>query len=143
MILVSASALGLASARWWYNLPGHVSQSSLDVQSVSEMVAWLLLPMSPALIAIRLRQPRPPWRRLVRQPGFQANLVVCLAAITETLGGWGYTPEWHPPSPLGIAISPMAPSAPWLGSPAHVLDSGRMPSSRGEYASSRDFPDER
>jgi hypothetical protein len=91
MVLISATALGLGSARWWYNQPGYVNPSALNAQSASEIVAWLLLPMSPALIAIRLREPRPPWRRRVRQPGLQANLVICLATVSGLLNSRGET----------------------------------------------------
>jgi hypothetical protein len=93
MILISAIALGLAAARCWYDQPGYVGTWPLDVQSICDLVAWVLLPLSLALIVIRLRKPHPRWRRLVRQPGFQASLLVGLATVARLLGNhWGYRP---------------------------------------------------
>jgi hypothetical protein len=93
MILVGAIAVGLGAARWWYDQPGYVNPSALDAQSVCELIAWLLLPLSPALIGVRLRRPRPRWRRLVRQPGFQANLLVGMATVAALFNNrWGYRP---------------------------------------------------
>ena len=95
LILVSAMAIGLTLARWWYHHPGFVNPAELNVQSISEIIAWLFLPMTPALIAVRLRKPRPRWRRAIRQPGLQANLVICLATASGLLGSrWGDKPEW-------------------------------------------------
>jgi len=96
MILTSAVAIGLGSARWYYHQPGFVNPSDLSLRTVSEMVGYFLLPIAPTLIGIRLRRPRPNWPRLVRQPGFQANLVVCLVAVLSPVNGkWGYRPNWY------------------------------------------------
>ncbi len=95
MVLIVATALGLTFARWWYNLPGYVNKSELGVQSISEMVAWFLLPFSPSLIVLQLRPPRPSGRRLFRASGFQANLAISLTAPTGLFTGhWGYKPDW-------------------------------------------------
>jgi hypothetical protein len=114
MILISAVATGLVSARWWYGQPGYVSPSAIDVQSASEMIDWLLLPMTFALLAIRLSKPRPRCRRLVRQPGLQANLVICLAIASALLNGrWGYKPHWSS-LPLGIGVEQVSLVGPML-----------------------------
>jgi hypothetical protein len=91
MILVAATAAGLAAAQWldtetegaafrWPLLEavheGDVLQASASLWFLAEPVVagWTL-----ALIPIRLLGPRPRWRHLARQPGFQANCAAALA----------------------------------------------------------------
>ena len=78
MIAVAAVAVGLVLVR--QTLPiNEVSPAWAGLaMNGSVLAADLLAPISFALLAIRLRPPRPPLRRLARQPGFAA----CLAAVT-------------------------------------------------------------
>jgi hypothetical protein len=86
MILVAAVAFGAARSRWY-----HQQQASLSgfvrlpwPLPIGAEVAPFLMAATIALFVMRLRQPRPRWRRLVRQPGTAA----CLAGIfTLAMGG--------------------------------------------------------
>jgi hypothetical protein len=92
MILVAATACGLAVIRG--SIPGvlHVLPTSplvpplvprpaLDIL-ILILAAWPLPAMwTLALLAMRLRRPRPAWRRLARQPGVMA---CCAAAFAVT-----------------------------------------------------------
>jgi hypothetical protein len=86
MILVVAVAAGLLvnrvdlltlyfASRW----------SNSDAYYRIEYALWLVLPhvvsMTVALVAMRIRQPRPPFRRLARQPG----AVACMVASATLL----------------------------------------------------------
>ena len=99
LILVAATAIGLAASRaitpdeltlqatWEAGLDPPQGGWSLlfivqfaciliDVAVIPSLAAWTI-----ACLALRLRGPRPPWRRLARRPG----MVACLAA-TLALG---------------------------------------------------------
>lgn len=87
MILVAATALGLTMNRATPKIPYGGSRISGAIffallAAVPHLVAWTF-----ALLLIRLRAPRPGFRRLVRQPGF----VACGAAAFVSLlcGGSG------------------------------------------------------
>ncbi len=71
MILIAATALGLGEARSVFPELGR----SPWVVSVSEMVIALLPVWSITFVVLRLRDPKPAWEALRREPGF----VACMA----------------------------------------------------------------
>jgi len=96
MILVGATAIGLAAIRGavpgvLHTLPTSprvrflVPRPALDV-SLIILAAWPLPAMwTLALLAMRLRSPRPAWRRLARQPGVMACCAVGMASLFNAL----------------------------------------------------------
>jgi hypothetical protein len=60
-------------------------------------MAWTL-----AILGLRLRRPRPRWRRLVRQPGFIAGLMAALV-LAFRLSGFA-TMQWRVGSDPGLAV---------------------------------------
>jgi hypothetical protein len=96
MILIAATAGGLAMIRG--PVPGvlHILPSSPPIPfliprpaldaGLLTLAAWPLPAMwTLALLTIRLRPPRPPWRRLSRQPGVTACCAVAFVALFNTL----------------------------------------------------------
>ena len=89
MILVAAAACGLALSRAIDEAPGPIAtfdQNWLGRNAnggvrVTAAVPFLLV-FTPAVLFMRLRRPRPRWRRLCRQPGMAA---CCAAAIPSAL----------------------------------------------------------
>lgn len=93
MILVAALAVGLA---WTSKLapvlfrsfsPGHsLGVSQLERWDLVFMAAVLAMPtlliVTLVLPVLRLRGPRPTWRRLARQPGMVASLAAVLTLLT-------------------------------------------------------------
>ena len=102
MILIVAPAVGLALSirpitdisEWYAMIPpssrsnvwgwliGFVRKNSsefLVIQGVIQVLFCLIAPLTPALLAVRLRRPRPP--RLVCQPGFASSVALCVCAI--------------------------------------------------------------
>ena len=98
MILVAATAFGLALARWiaiLYEAPRGLSSFMSYGRSRAQswpQALWLEEPgcfagmLTVALVALRWRHPRPPAARVLRQPG----AVACLAAAATIVvgGGW-------------------------------------------------------
>lgn len=96
MVLIAASAFGMLLAR--AVLPGLQSLtaairstlgSGLGPFQIShwwaqELGSCLVVPLMLATIALRLRGPRPPWRRVAVQPGFAACLA-CAASLVPGL----------------------------------------------------------
>ncbi|WP_422927913.1 hypothetical protein [Singulisphaera sp. PoT] len=78
VILIGVSALCFTAIRPMIQMDakGLWGWTNVLVMTVGTLVAW-----TPAVLILRLRQPRPPLRRLSRQPGFAAGL----AGVT-TLG---------------------------------------------------------
>jgi hypothetical protein len=94
MLLILAAAIGLAVYRLFLNtfLGGHqVGLPDLQIRTAGlvlvRMMQWIepTLPVAAAwtvaVPALRVRRPRPSWRRVLRQPGTTA----CLAAIVGSL----------------------------------------------------------
>lgn len=94
MIIVVAVALGMLVLRPY--LPGHASQLRFlstrmgDPLGLWRLYSWangpgscFVVPMMAAVIAMRLRRPRPRRGRLVSQPGF----VACLAVFASMVPG--------------------------------------------------------
>lgn len=65
-----------------YNTFAMVSRLQDLSQRVLEVEFPLLVTLTPAVLVMRLRRPRPRWRRLLRQPG----MVACCAAILPIAG---------------------------------------------------------
>lgn len=89
MILVASVAAGLGVLRafsgegeWDFLVtPSLWSRDLLDVLA-ADLIVMLAPPavsVTLAVLALRLRQPRPTWRRLVRQPGLMAGLALVAA----------------------------------------------------------------
>jgi amino acid transporter len=99
MILVAAPAVGLGVLRGagplsdWMELPGAILANwAWDRNLIDQLVGELLLFVMPsavttslAVLAIRLRRPRPSWRRLARQPGLVAGLALVAAWVVAGL----------------------------------------------------------
>lgn len=93
MIVIGSIALGLAPIRWiapsqptWLFLKSAASLFVWDVNYFDQVFSelWplgslMVLSLTLGLLVLRLREPRPKWRRLVRQPGLVAALAVMLA----------------------------------------------------------------
>jgi hypothetical protein len=86
MILVAATAAGLALYRAMSFPPmnGFPKPAMIALAGV-EVAVPLLVALTPAVLILRLRRPRPRWRRLARQPGLVACCVAMLILIFEIL----------------------------------------------------------
>jgi hypothetical protein len=80
MIVVAAAAIGLVLVRQPFPISGRSPMSALAWSGLV-LATDFLAPVSFAFLAIRLRPPRPTFRRLARQPGFAACLVVAAASV--------------------------------------------------------------
>lgn len=94
MILVGASAAGLALARTIFNDALTMPHSPMWV---ARPITYFLLAWTLALIPLRLRRPRPPLRRLMVQPGMAAccavAIVTAIDAISWTIYGAQLDPQ--------------------------------------------------
>jgi hypothetical protein len=93
MILVGSIALGLAPLRWrgdyggdgvWEGLKWTVSNFAWNASYFDHVIpdiVFLVMPLTLGMLVLRLRKPRPRWRRLVRQPGFLASLALVLGWV--------------------------------------------------------------
>ena len=97
MVLLGATAVGLGVARDWagdfltdmlrvYEVP----PASGLVNTAEAVLTPITLCWTIAVVGIRLRRPRPSFRRLGRQPG----LVACLAVILATLIHFSLARYW-------------------------------------------------
>lgn len=90
LILIAALGVGMWGARnlwfgltggplqgWWNSTPGHLV--------IAAMLSAFAMPMTVACLALRLRQPRPPWRRVFIRPGAAALLACCLVFAARLL----------------------------------------------------------
>jgi hypothetical protein len=104
MILVLGTAVGAALARAY--LRGHFAaldlwpKTGFDREWLWRVVNWsrgpgacVVVPMMAALLAIRLRPPRPRRGRLIHQPGFAA----CLAIMVWLLLRWIWVATFYYP----------------------------------------------
>lgn len=97
MVLVAAVAVG--SLLWRAYLPGHARmmqfRSRLGTDGAfGRAMSWLsapgsclVVPLMAATLLLRLRRPRPRWRRIVRQPGFAA-CAAAMASLAPGLAWW-------------------------------------------------------
>jgi hypothetical protein len=109
MILIAASACGLALSRTmegpWEDIAFYASnwlgRLTNDPVRVGAALPFLMT-FTPAVLLIRLRQPRPRLRRLLRQPGMvactAAMVPIVLALLQLSYLEWGPRPR----SPYGI-----------------------------------------
>lgn len=81
MVLVAAVAFGLGVTRWYHKGRADWFQDGIQINFwiIPSYLAWMILPLTPALMFLRLRKPHPTRRRLIRQPGFQAGLAIWFA----------------------------------------------------------------
>lgn len=100
MALIGAAAVGLALSRAWSEAAAEVSKywSGLDRSSWPSLTCWgivrtvcpVVAAVTPTLLALRLRRPRPPRRRLFAPPGLAAcvvaTIVIALEALLHPLG---------------------------------------------------------
>ena len=86
MILVAATAISLPlMPPYWVDCLKAISQGNLGpdaILGVANSSTAILVPSTLAMLLLRLRQPRPAFRRLRNQPGLMACLT---AAITATI----------------------------------------------------------
>jgi hypothetical protein len=109
LILVAATAVGLAASRAiipeeltlqgvWAganNPPQGIWTPMFIAQSTAELASIAVIPSlavwTPTCLLMGLRGPRPPWRRLSRQPGMMACLIATLAmvlSVSVSLSRW-------------------------------------------------------
>ena len=95
MILIGSLAVGLAAPRWFYPdddwwelITSVVTDFAWSVNLFDQVVSDLMVFAMPSALALtlgvltlRLRKPRPRWRRLARQPGVVASLVLVLSWV--------------------------------------------------------------
>jgi hypothetical protein len=130
IILITATAVGYSVFRAYYGVTwvywgppfgfatrflGWVNGlwSCLVLASPFAM-AWTL-----AILALRLRRPRPRWRRLVRQPGFIAGLMAAIV-LAIRLAGFA-TMYWRVHNDPGLAVPAIR-----LGRPKGCIVAGNM-----------------
>jgi hypothetical protein len=94
LILIAAVAVGLAIGRIPQNLNGSDDSPSLIVMGLMS-IYWTSLMAMVSLIPLRLMTPRPPWRRVRRQPGFIACAAVAIGAVHRALY-FGVNCFWRP-----------------------------------------------
>jgi hypothetical protein len=94
MIFVAAAAVFLAGARQvvFYRGDGLFLGTRIGshpyprtIPGWLDLLAPFLATTAPALLIVRLRQPRPKFRRLVRQPGTAACLAITVTLIFESI----------------------------------------------------------
>jgi hypothetical protein len=92
MILVAATAAGLgllqmflAGGRFFQGTPFQGRFSSYVLSGIEAIYPFLMM-WTFALFVLGLRQPRPPVRRLVRQPGMAACAAASLILVVQLLG---------------------------------------------------------
>jgi hypothetical protein len=123
MFLVAASAIGFAVMRSYSlevlhnNLTPYPALPRALLTAWAYAIATMPIPAvwAVVLFACRLRRPRPPWRRLVNQPGFVAcgavSLVIAirltgfLTLVARTLGNPFYTTNLGVSEALSVTIS--------------------------------------
>ena len=116
MILVAATAAGCALCRpvWTRTVQDFDGRATRYLYGGSMIAACFLTPLSLALLVFRSRSPRPSNRKLRRQPGLMACLVVMLAwALTGCLAAWEWVREIAPWPQL---------AGPWRGSPMSLSE---------------------
>ncbi len=97
IVLVAATAAGLTITRHYYDVIGELPGIELH-RGMSLMQVWYWayhrgcmlqvssIILSLTLLALRLRQPRPRFRRLMRQPGTVACWAILLVVLLRLLG---------------------------------------------------------
>jgi len=89
VVLVAATASAFALFRIMridYLAGGRQLFFALIVQHGAETILPFLMMWSLAVAGLRLRQPRPPFRKLARQPGMIACCAVMLTLVIEVIG---------------------------------------------------------
>jgi hypothetical protein len=115
MLMIGATAIGLGLARSaWPKAPDGLG----DLGWFAVAAAYAMMaPWSLALLVIRLRRPRPPLRRLGRQPGCVACAITVLVIPLAIVGMlpiliWA---DWGPQLLFSSAVSPATPvAAAWV-----------------------------
>ena len=87
MILIAATAVGIALARDWYEPSMKMAEVRGPIIGVYVASVWLMAAWSLALLYLRLRQPRPSLRRIGSQPGTIASVAAALALVL-TFAEW-------------------------------------------------------
>jgi hypothetical protein len=161
MVLIAATAIGLGGLRGWVELGAELGESVATIAHPEAgwspwgwaiyqgygLLGEVLLPFccswTLALLALRLRGPRPRLRRLARQPGAMACYSAAVGLIPALIGVLGWVLIWGPRSGAGfdsqvwerllepafLVVPPLAGSA-VLGSWATLLLGGRWRAER-------------
>jgi drug/metabolite transporter (DMT)-like permease len=141
LILIAAVAVGLAIARIAQTAYRSDDSPSLIVMGLMS-IYWASLMVMVSLIPMRLMNPRPPWRRVRRQPGFIACAAVAFGVVHRALY-FGVIRFWQPAfwanyNVLSLIASPtigwiiisawfvLAVSGPWRPEPSWIDRSGRV-----------------
>jgi hypothetical protein len=141
LILIAAVAVGLAIGRIPQNVNGSDDSPSLIVTGLMS-IYWASLMVMVALIPLRLMKPRPPWRRVRRQPGFIACVAVAFGLVHTALYflmfRFRQPTIWANINVLSLIASPslgsmiisawfvLAVSGPWRPEPSWIDRSGRV-----------------
>lgn len=91
MLLTAATALGLGVGRLWlemYRAARIGPNYGGPVQHAIRCGYWVALAWSLATIPLRLRPPRPAWRRLRAQPGFVAAVATAAGLLVAVVHEW-------------------------------------------------------
>ena len=81
LVLAAALAVGLELAGVWLRNSVDRTWPSPDVFRWCHAIAATIFPVTVALVPLRFSRPRPPLRRIVRQPGFQASVAACVGLL--------------------------------------------------------------
>jgi len=112
MILIAATAAGLAllrtflaSGRFFLGSPFQRRFESCVLSGIEAAYPFLVM-WTLALVILRLRQPRPRIRRLIRQPGMAACSVASMMLIVQLLGIVPFEIVWSVRSMIAQASTP-------------------------------------
>jgi hypothetical protein len=114
LILIAAVAVGLALGRIPQNVHGSDDSPSLIAMGLMS-IYWASLMVMVSLIPLRLMTPRPPWRRVRRQPGFIACAAVAFGVVHRALC-FGVICFWRPAVWANINVRSLIASPPPFGS---------------------------
>jgi hypothetical protein len=107
MILVAALAGGFGLRRAAEDiLAGHGFTSDGAIvwvlYRIIEAEFPFLVTLTPAVLAMRLRRPRPRWRRLMRQPGTAASCAALFPVAISLVGLWNFARSLEQAVPQAI-----------------------------------------
>jgi hypothetical protein len=68
---------------WCLQIARKQEPQFLVFQGFLQLLFCLIVPLTPALLVARLRQPRPAFRRLACQPGLVASAALCVVSVIE------------------------------------------------------------
>ncbi len=117
----------------WGGLTRQQVMTELEGRSIAlflELFCPVLLGLMFAQPLVRLRSPRPPWRQIIRQPGFVACLLgILVVAIVLPMGPSWFSlvalSLWSTRILIGLMIWPLSTLKPWQAEASWVDRLGR------------------